>query len=182
MTARTAALGVTLFTALLLQAVVAPGLDVFGWPPDFVLLTVVAFAIADGNATGARYGFAAGLCADLLSGGSHLVGLSALVFLLVGDGIGRLRPYLSGTGRVGEIALGALGGAVSFGLFGGLSLLLDMGTLTPLLLVQGLIATTLWTGLLTPVFCAVLRPLTRRFPVADGATAAATPGSAARTW
>lgn len=182
MSARAAALGVALFTALLFQAVVAPALDIGGWPPDLVLLTVVAFALADGHATGARYGFAAGLGADLLSGGSHLVGLSALVFLLVGDGIGHLRPYLSGTGRVGEAALGALAGAVSFGLFGGLSLLLDLGTFNPLLLLEGLVATALWTGLLTPLVTAILRPLARRFPVADVPTAAATPGSAARTW
>ena len=182
MTARMGALGVVLFTALLLQAVVAPAFDVAGWRPDLVLLTVVAFAISDGHATGARYGFAAGLLADLLSGGSQLVGLSALVFLLVGDGIGRFRPYLSGTGRVGEAALGALAGAVSFGLFGGLSLLLDMGTFTPLLLLEGLVATALWTGLLTPVVTAVVRPVARRFPVAEVPTAAATPGSAARTW
>jgi rod shape-determining protein MreD len=182
MTARAGALGVVLFTALLLQAVVAPAFDVGGWRPDLVLLTVVAFAIADGHATGARYGFAAGLCADLLSGGSQLVGLTALVFLLVGDGIGRLRPYLSGTGRIGEAALGALAGAVAFGLFGGLSLLLDIGTFTPLLLLEGLIATALWTALLTPVVTAVLRPIARRFPVAEVPTNAATPGSAARTW
>ena len=182
MSARVAALGLVLFTALLFQAVVAPAFGVAGWRPDLVLLTVVAFAIADGHATGARYGFVAGLCADLLSGGNQLVGLSALVFLLVGDGIGRLRPYLSGTGRVGEAALGALAGGVAFGLFGGLSLLLDMGTFTPLLLLEGLVATALWTGLLTPVVTAVLRPLARRFPVADVPTAAATPGSAARTW
>ena len=182
MSARVAALGVVLFTALLLQAVVAPALDIAGWPPGIVLLTVVALALSDGHATGARYGFAAGLSADLLSGGSQLVGLSALVFLLVGDGIGRLRPYLSGTGRVGEAALGALAGAVAFGLFGGLSLLLDMGTFTPLLLLEGLVATALWTGLLTPPVTAVLRPIARRFPVAEVPAAAATPGSAARTW
>ena len=182
MSARVAALAVVLFTALLLQAVVAPGLDVAGWRPDVVLLTVVALALVDGHATGARYGFAAGLCADLLSGGSQLVGLSALVFLLVGDGIGRLRPYLSGTGHVGEAALGALAGAVAFGLFGGLSLLLDMGTFTPLLLLEGLVATALWTGLLTPMVRAVLRPVAHRFPVADVSSTAATPGSAARTW
>lgn len=180
MTPRLVLLGVVLLTALLLQAVVAPALAVAGWRPDLVLLTVVALALVDGPATGARYGFIAGLAADLLSGGSQVVGITALVFLLVGDGIGRLRPYLSGTGRAGEVALGGIAGAVAFSAFGGLSLLLDLGQFTALLLLEGVFATALWTALLTPVFSRPLAALARRHPVADGATA--TTGAAARPW
>ncbi len=171
MTPRLLLLGAVLLTALLVQSVVAPALSVGGWRPDFVLLTVVAFALVDGPGTGARYGFVAGLSADLLSGGGQLVGLTALVFLLVGDALGRLRPYLPGTGRVGEIALGGLAGAVSFAAFGGLSLLLDMGQLTALLLLEGAVATAVWTALLTPVFSRPLAAVSRRHPVADGVAA-----------
>lgn len=180
---RFVALGVVLLTALLFQAVVAPAFGVGGWRPDLVLLTVVGVALADGAGTGARYGFTAGLAADLLSGGNHLVGLSALVFLLVGDGLGRLRPYMSGTGIAGEIAMGAVGGMAAFGMFGGLSLLLDLGQFTPGLLLQGLIATALWTGLLTPVFVRPMAAISRRYPVADApAPAASGPISGPRSW
>lgn len=173
MTARGGALGVVLFTALLLQAVVAPAFGVGGWKPDLVLVTVVALAMADGPATGARYGFVAGLSADLLSGGTALVGINALVFLLVGDGIGRMRQYMVGTGKVGELAMGAVGGAAGFGLAGALSLLLDMQQFTPLLLLQGLISTALWTALITPLVSRPLRAVSRRYPVAEAAVAAA---------
>ena len=183
MTPRLLLLGAILFLALLLQSVVAPALSVGGWRPDLVLLTVVVFALVDGPGTGARYGFFAGLSADLLSGGAQLVGLTALVFLLVGDGVGRLRPYLSGTGHVGTVALAAVAGAFSFAAFGGLSLLLDLGQFTPLLLVQGVLATAIWTALLTPIAYRPLAAIARRHPVADGATAAAAgTGSAARPW
>lgn len=182
MSARVVALGSVLFIALLVQSVVAPALDVGGWRPDVVLLTVVGLAIADGHGTGARYGFAAGLSADLLSGGNHLVGLSALVFLLVGDGVGRLRPYLSGTGAVGEMVIGAIAGGVAFGLFGGLSLLLDLGQFTVVLLLEGLVATALWTGLLAPVFARLLRTVAVRFPAADGQASATGANTAGRTW
>ena len=40
------------------------------WSPS----SVVAFAIAEGPGTGTRYGFAAGLLRDLLSGTAHVVG------------------------------------------------------------------------------------------------------------
>ncbi|MBA2528472.1 MAG: rod shape-determining protein MreD, partial [Euzebyales bacterium] len=53
--------GTVLLTALLLQTVVLPAVAVAGWRPDLVGLTVVAFALADGPDTGARYGFTAGL-------------------------------------------------------------------------------------------------------------------------
>lgn len=183
MIARVFVLGVVLFTALLLQQVVVPAFEIAGWRPDLILLTVVAVAITDGAGSGARYGFFAGLGADLLSGGNHLVGLSALVFLLVGDGLGRLRPYLSGTGRVGEAALGAVAGAVSFGMFGGLSLLLDLGQFTPGLLLKGLVATALWTGLLTPLVTRPMAAISRRYPVADSAATAAGGSTAGpRSW
>lgn len=172
MTARIFALGLVLLTALLFQAVVAPALSVGGWRPDLVLVTVVALALADGPATGARYGFFAGLSADLLSGGTQLVGITALVFLLVGDGLGRMRQYMVGTGKVGELAMGAVGGAVGFGVSGALSLLLDLQQFTPLLLLQGLISTAVWTAVLTPLLAGPLRGLSRRYPVADAGVAA----------
>lgn len=176
-------LGVVLITALLLQSVVAPALTVAGWRPDLVLLTVVAVALVDGAGTGARYGFFAGLATDLLSAGDHLVGLTALVFLLVGDGLGRLRPYLSGTGRIGEAVLGAVAGAVSLGMFGGLSLLLDLGQFTPALLLRGLFATALWTALLTPLATRLMVAISRRYPVADTPAATASgPAAGPRSW
>ena len=178
MTGRFAALGVVLLTALLLQSVVADAFSIAGWRPDLVLVTVVAFAMADGPGTGARYGFVAGLAADLLSDTAQLVGITALIFLLVGDGIGRMRAYMVGTGRVGELAMGAVAGAVAFSLVGLLSLLLDLGQFTPVLILQGVIATTVWTALLTPLLSSPLRRMSRRHPVGDAAVAA---GVAPRT-
>lgn len=181
MSPRLLLLGAVLVVALLLQSVVASAMSVGGWRPDLILLTVVGFALADGPGTGARYGFVAGLAADLLSGGGQLVGLTALVFLLVGDSTGRLRPYLPGTGPTGAVALGALAGAVSFAAFGGISLLLDMGQVTALLLLEGIVATALWTALLMPLMARPLAAVARRYPVADGTTATGATGTA-RPW
>jgi len=174
--ARAAALGIVLLVALLLQAVVAPALSVAGWRPDFILLTVVGLALADGPGPGARYGFVAGLAADLLSGGNHLVGINALVFLLVGDGLGRLRPYLSGTAHAGEAALGGLAGAVAFGLFGVLSLLLDIRQFTWQVLAEGIVATALWTALGSPLAVRPMSALARRFAGGEAAAAGAAAG------
>lgn len=176
MAARVLALGTVLITALLLQTVVAPSFSVAGWAPDLVLLTVVGLSLADGPATGARYGFTAGLAADLLAGGGQLVGLQALVFLLVGDATGRLRPYLSGTARAGELVVGAAAGLCAFGLFGLLSMLLDLRQFTGVLVLQGALARALWTAVLTPLAAPLLAALTRRHPGPEA------PAAPARTW
>ena len=179
MTSRIAMMGGLMFGALLLQTVVAPTFSVGGWRADLLLVTVVGFALADGAETGARYGFAAGLAADLLSGGGHLVGLSALVFLLIGDALGRARPYLSGTERIGEAALGALAGAVAFGMSGALALLLDVRQLGGATLIQGVLATALWTALLSVVLCRPIAALSQRF---SGDLTAGATGPTKRAW
>jgi rod shape-determining protein MreD len=178
--ARFAMFGLVITVVLLLQTVVAPSFSVAGWRADLLLVTVVGFALADGAETGARYGFAAGLGADLLSGPGQLVGISALVLLLVGYALGSLRAYLPGTARMGEAVMGALAGAMTFGLAGGLALLLDVRQLTVGGVVQGIVATAVWTALLAPLLCRPLATLSYRFSGADGAAAGTQP--AARSW
>ena len=180
MTARIGMLGLVLTVTLLLQTVVAPAFSVGGWRPDLLLVTVVAFALADGAESGARYGFAAGLGADLLSGPGQLVGISALVLLLVGYVLGSLRLYLPGTARAGEAVMGAIGGAIAFGLAGGLSLLLDIGQLSVGGVVEGIFATAIWTALLAPLASRPLARLSHRFTDGDGATSGTQ--SPARSW
>ncbi len=180
MIARVSALALVLLVALLLQTVVAPVLSVGGWRPDFLLLTVVGLALIEGPGSGARYGFAAGLAADLLSGGNHLVGINALVFLLVGDAVGRLRPYLSGTAHAGEVALGAIAGAAAFALFGSLSMLLDIRQFTWQVLVEGIVAATVWTAVGAPLAVRPMAAVARRFSAPD--TGPATAGTPGRPW
>lgn len=180
MTARVGMLGTVLVAALLLQTVVAPAFSVGGWRPDLLLVTVVGFALADGAETGARYGFAAGLGADLLSGPGQLVGISALVLLLVGYLLGGLRPYLPGTAHVGESVMGAIAGAAAFGLSSGLSLLLDVHHLTVTTLVEGMVVSALWAAILAPLLCRPLAALSYRYSGGDASGTQA--GSAARTW
>lgn len=180
MIGRLAMLGAVLVVALLLQTVVAPAFSVGGWRPDLLLLTVVGFALSDGPESGARYGFAAGLGADLLSGPGQLVGVSALALLLVGYALGGLRPYLPGTARAGEAVMGAFAGAVTFALTQGLSMLLDVRQLTLGTWLEGILASAVWMALLTPLASRPLALLSRRFSGGDGV--ATTTGSAARTW
>jgi rod shape-determining protein MreD len=72
--------------ALLLQTTVLARLRVFGVMPDFMLLLAVAGGITAGPTRGAALGFASGMLIDLFL--PTPLGLSALVFTLVGYGVG----------------------------------------------------------------------------------------------
>ena len=72
--------------ALLLQTTVLARIRVFGVMPDFMLLVAVAGGITAGATRGATLGFASGMLIDLFL--PTPLGLSALVFTLVGYGVG----------------------------------------------------------------------------------------------
>lgn len=72
--------------ALLLQTTLLARLRIFGVMPDFMLLLAVAGGITAGPTRGATLGFASGMLIDLFL--PTPLGLSALVFTLVGYGVG----------------------------------------------------------------------------------------------
>jgi rod shape-determining protein MreD len=72
--------------ALLLQTTLLANLRIFGVMPDLMLLIAVAGGITAGATRGATLGFASGMLIDLFL--PTPLGLSALVFTLVGYGVG----------------------------------------------------------------------------------------------
>ena len=81
---------VLLLIALVVHAQLLPDVRVAGVHPDLMLLVAVAGGIAAGPSAGAVLGFSAGLLTDLLFLETPL-GLSAMVFCLVGYGVGLLQ-------------------------------------------------------------------------------------------
>ena len=79
-------LPIMLVAALLLQTTVLTRMRVFGVMPDFMLLVAISGGITAGATRGAAVGFASGMLIDLFL--STPLGLSALVFTLVGYGVG----------------------------------------------------------------------------------------------
>ena len=110
-----------LLVALLLQTSVLVRLRIFGVMPDFMLLIAVAAGITAGPTRGAGLGFAAGMVIDLFL--PTPLGLSALVFTLVGYGVGvantgviRSAWYIpmltAGGGSVAGVVLYAVAGSM----------------------------------------------------------------------
>jgi len=110
-----------LIAALLLQTTVLARMRVWGVMPDFMLLVAVAGGIAAGASRGATLGFASGMLIDLFL--PTPLGLSALVFTLVGYGVGvantgvlrsawYIPVLMAGGASVAGVALYALVGSV----------------------------------------------------------------------
>jgi rod shape-determining protein MreD len=81
-----------LVAGVALQTVVSSRLEVFGVIPDLFLILVIAVAIGRGSYTGAIFGFAAGLVADVVF--LDPVGLRTFVSLVAGYAIGRYSEEL----------------------------------------------------------------------------------------
>lgn len=80
-------LALVVFVAVLLQVAVMSDLTVLDQSGDLVLLVAIAAGVVSGPDRGATFGFVAGLAYDLLLVDTPF-GLSALVYALVGYGVG----------------------------------------------------------------------------------------------
>jgi rod shape-determining protein MreD len=113
--------GLILFAAVVCQVTVLDNLPFpAGSPPNLVLVAVVTLALATGPEPGAIAGFTAGLALDIAPPAAGLLGLSALVFCLVGYGCGKLRAALEDASwlPLAGVALGVAGGEALYALAG----------------------------------------------------------------
>ena len=111
---RVLALAGLILLSLLLKTTLLPLFAVLSFRPDVLIVMVVAVALVEGPDIGLKFGFAAGLTQDLISGQAALVGLGALVVMAAGYAAGRMRPYIVASERTGSIALaGSLSAAAT---------------------------------------------------------------------
>jgi rod shape-determining protein MreD len=91
-----------------------------GSAPDLVLVLVVTLALANGPMEGMLMGFGAGLALDMAPPAGNLLGLSALVFCVIGYGCGRLRAPLERSAwlPLAVVALGVTAGEALYALVG----------------------------------------------------------------
>jgi rod shape-determining protein MreD len=91
-----------------------------GSAPNLVLVLVVTLALASGPTEGMLIGFGAGLALDMAPPASNLLGLSALVFCVIGYGCGRLRGPLERSAwlPLAVVVLGVAAGEALYALAG----------------------------------------------------------------
>jgi rod shape-determining protein MreD len=91
--ARIAAVGALVVVALALQSTLLARLTLLGVIPQLVFVVVVSLAYTDGERVGVVAGFAGGLLQDLLLPPQSILGLTALVYTLIGYTAGTLHKY-----------------------------------------------------------------------------------------
>lgn len=147
----------------LVQAAVLSQLQVFGATADLLPLVVATVGLLCGSVTGAAFGFAIGLFADIAY--SQVLGLTSLVFTLGGYAAGRLRELRDPQGAAVPIAVGAGATLVMALGFGLIAFLLGVDAPLSLVLLRQILLTVALNALIAvPVHLLVRRWLSGDLP------------------
>lgn len=166
--ARTAAVGLLLLTAAVLETALFPAITLAGFRPDLLLLVPLVIGTRDGALAGLRVGAVAGLLRDLLVSATP-VGLGMFVAGILGALVGWSRPYLSPNSLSAPLLLpagGSLLGTAALGVLGGLLVDDRPGAAA---IVQATVAVTFYNTLLTPPVTALVRRLSDALPLRGAA-------------
>ena len=156
MTRRVVMLAGVILAALLLQTTVLGPVRLWGARPDLLVLAVVALAMSAGPVSGGLFGFWAGLGADLLL--ELPVGVSALVYTLIGYAVGVARVYMVSQSVLVPAAVAGAASLASVWLSGAVLRLLDLSEFS-----WGFVART---APLVAVFNLLLAPVV--YPLVSG--------------
>lgn len=160
--ARSLALAAVVLLAVALQSTLLARLTVLGVIPQLVLVVVVSLAFLDGPRVAVVVGFAGGLLQDLLLPQS-IIGLTALVYTLVGYGVASLRQFAPGESVWSPVLAVALASAVAEFSYAILAIILGQPwvSLSFTAKVTGLVV--LYDTLLTPFTFPLVRKMADRF-------------------
>ncbi len=152
---RELAVGLLLATVVALQAALFGRLAVFGVTPDLVLVVAISVALLEGSIAGGLSGFVGGMLRDLLLAAPK--GLSGLVYLLVGYGIGSIRSPGLPSGIIAPMVGVFIGSVVGNAFYVVLMALLGQPLGTASRISLGVALAGLYNAALTPLVHPVVR-------------------------
>lgn len=160
--ARVAAIASTLILAITIQSTLLVQATLLGVIPQLALVVFVSFAFVDGERVGIVTGFFAGLLIDLLLPQS-IVGLTALVYTLIGYGVGSFRQFTTGESVWTPVLVVAVSSAVAEVGYALLAIILGEPwvSISDTAKVAGLVV--LYNVLLTPFVFPLIRRIAERF-------------------
>ena len=158
MTLRLAILGLV---AVIVQIAAVSQISIFGVSADLAPLVVMSAGLLAGSIPGALMGFGMGLLVD--SALVETLGVSSLVYILIGYGAGRLRELRDPAHALTPVAVGAAATAIAALGFSVIQFLLGVDAPVSWLLVRDILVTiAVNTIIALPVYSVVrrvLRPL-----------------------
>jgi rod shape-determining protein MreD len=147
---RVFAVGLVVLAALAIQTTILSRLTLLGVIPQLVLVVVISLAYLDGVRVGLVAGFFGGLLLDLQLPPDSIVGLTALVYTMIGYGVGYFRQYSTSESVWAPVFAVAVGSAVAEVSYALLAIMLGRSWV-------GLVYTAKVTGLVI-VYDALLTP------------------------
>lgn len=162
--ARVVTHGVMVLIALVLQSTVLQQITFLGVTPQLALIVVVSLAFLEGERVGIVTGFMAGLLLDLqLPEQGAVVGVTALLYVLLGYGVGAMRQYSISESVWAPVLTVMLVSAVSEFSYAALSIMLGQRwvSLAYTAKVAGLVV--LYNTLLTPFVFPLVSKVSSRY-------------------
>lgn len=156
-------LGALAFVFMIVQIAAISQVTVFGVPADLTPLLVAAVGLLGGSLAGAGYGFVLGFLIDLAL--LQMLGVSSLIYTVVGYGAGRLRELRDPAHGLTPMAVGAVAAALITIGFALLQFLLGLDAPVSFALVRQILITIVVNSLLAlPVYALVRRLLVPYLP------------------
>ncbi len=159
---RAFAMAAVLLLAVAVQSTLLARLTLLGVIPQLVLVVVVCLAYLDGPRVGVVLGFAGGLLQDLLLPQS-IIGLTALVYTLLGYGVGSLRQFAPSDSVWSPVFGVAIASAIAEVGYAMLAIILGEQWVSLGFTAQVTGLVVLYDTLLTPFVFPLLRRIANRF-------------------
>ncbi|MEA2494479.1 MAG: hypothetical protein QOJ29_2390 [Thermoleophilaceae bacterium] len=146
--ARLTALGLV---AVIVEIAAVSQVSIFGVTADLSPLVVMSVGLLAGSVAGATVGFGIGLFVDLTL--AQTLGVSALIYVLVGYGAGRLRELRDPQGALVPMAVGAAASAAALVGYAIVQFMLGVDSPVSFLLARQILATVLLNTIIAlPVY------------------------------
>jgi rod shape-determining protein MreD len=151
------------FVSWIAQLVVVSQISIVGVTADLSPLVVACVGFLCGAVTGSVYGFVIGLLLDLAL--VQTLGISSLLFTVIGYVAGRLRELPAGDAAIAPIVLGGVATALALVGYGAIEFTLGVNTPVSVNLLGTVVESTLLNSLIAlPVYAVVRRCLIAALP------------------
>jgi rod shape-determining protein MreD len=162
--ARVAAVSALLVVGFALQTTVLTRATLLGVIPQVLLVVILSLAFTDGERVGVVAGFFGGLLIDLrLEDPSALMGLTALIYTIVGYGVGSVRRFTTSESVWMPVFVVAIASAIVEASYAGLSIILGQQGVSLAFTAKAAGLVVLYNTLLTPFIFPVVRRVAERF-------------------
>ncbi|MDQ4027790.1 MAG: rod shape-determining protein MreD [Actinomycetota bacterium] len=162
--ARVAAVSALLIVGFAFQTTVLTRATLLGVIPQVLLVVILSLAFTDGERVGVVAGFFGGLLIDLrLEDPSALMGLTALIYTIVGYGVGSVRRFTTSESVWMPVFVVAIASAIVEASYAGLSIILGQQWVSLAFTAKAAGLVVLYNTLLTPFIFPVVRRVAERF-------------------